>query len=347
MPAARRPRPRSLGAAALCAALLLTAVGGGCSGDCKPTWSVEVGPLTPVLLSVWGRTASDVWAVGGSPADKATPAAAAVMHYDGHAWSNVDAPFPAVLWWVFGFADNDVWMAGEFGTVLHWDGSALTRVKSGVESSTHNLRLYGVWGAGPSDLYVVGGDPDNSPTVLHWDGAALSPAGGTPNPGGAWFKVWGSAHDDVYLVGQYGALAHFDGASWTSVDLGPLGIRPQDSLFTASGSGKNDVYVVGGPFSGAKALHYDGKAWAAVAGLDLSATTGQLTGVHENAGGDVAMTGIGGLKFVGRAGSFRDDSAAPPSADLHAVWFETVDDVFAVGGNFAAQSHGVIARLRR
>jgi hypothetical protein len=345
VPEVRPDHRRLLGAAALAAALLASTGASGCGGD--PTWSVEVGPLKPVLLSVWGTGATDVWAVGGSPGSGTTPPAAAVLHYDGHSWSTVDAPFAAVLWWVFGFAANDVWICGEYGTVLHWDGTALSRKPSGVESPTHDIRLYGLWGAAPDDIYVVGGDPDNSATVLHFDGSALSPVAGTPTTGGAWFKVWGSARDDVYLVGQYGSLAHFDGATWTPASLAGLGIQPQDSLFTASGSGRNDVYVVGGPSSSAKALHFDGKAWSAVAGLDLSRTGGQLTGVHENAGGDVVMTGIGGEKFVGRAGSFRDDSAVGTSADLHAVWFDAVDNVFAAGGNFFAQKDGIVARLKR
>ena len=52
-----------------------------------------------------------------------------------------------------------------------------------------------------------------------------------------------------------------------------------------------------------------------------------------------------GAKFVGRAGSFHDYSAQQPRADLHAVWMQSPDYIFAAGGNFYAVRDGVIAHF--
>src|SRR6185503_15464031 len=97
--------------------------------------------------------------------------------------------------------------------------------------------------------------------------------------GGTWLKVWGSAADDVYLVGQHGALVHWDGKAWSRIDVSAQGVTVNDSLFTVAGISKNDVWVVGGTGQGL-VLHYDGVAWTRATGLNLGSTTG-LTGVYE------------------------------------------------------------------
>lgn len=306
---------------------------------------------------MWGSGPSDVWAVGGCHAGASCDASAqaAILHFDGHTWSPLPSPRQAALWWVFGLSPRDVWIAGEQGTMLHFDGTALSVVPTGVEGAA-GPRLFGVWGAAPDDLYVAGG-LDGSSTVLHWDGARFAPVAAAPSLGNTWFKVWGSARDDVYLVGDAGAAAHFDGATWTRLDLSAAGVGPHDGLFTAAGRGKSDVYIVGGKPAQGLALHWDGVAWARVPGLALDGVP-QLAGVFEGPAGEVAMTGLTGTKLVGRpvgggAGgaaaplSWRNDSAQAPFDDLHAVWFDAADDIFAAGGNFFAFRSGIVAHYGR
>jgi hypothetical protein len=52
---------------------------------------------------------------------------------------------------VWGSGSSDVWVVGGNGTVLHWDGSAWTRVTSGTSEA-----LLSVWGSGPGDIWAVG-----------------------------------------------------------------------------------------------------------------------------------------------------------------------------------------------
>ena len=42
--------------------------------------------------------------------------------------------------------------------IIHWDGKAWSSMSSGLSGP-----LYGVWGSGPSDVYVVG----TNGTILH------------------------------------------------------------------------------------------------------------------------------------------------------------------------------------
>ena len=52
----------------------------------------------------------------------------------------------------WGSGASDVWEVGDLGTILHWDGSAWTRVSSGTTST-----LSGVWVSEASDVWAVGG----------------------------------------------------------------------------------------------------------------------------------------------------------------------------------------------
>ncbi|HEX2881555.1 MAG TPA: hypothetical protein VHO25_18625, partial [Polyangiaceae bacterium] len=61
-------------------------------------WRVIHEELGGALLSVWGRSSSDVWAVGGDSGDGTGPL---VLHYDGSRWQQLQTGQDAgTLWWV-------------------------------------------------------------------------------------------------------------------------------------------------------------------------------------------------------------------------------------------------------
>jgi hypothetical protein len=65
--------------------------------------------------------------------------------------------------------------------------------------------------------------------------------------------IWGSAPDDIWAVGDYGAIVHWDGQAWSAVPSGTTYI-----LSGVWGSGRDDVWAVG---SFGTVLHWDGTAW--------------------------------------------------------------------------------------
>ncbi|AKU99116.1 Type IV fimbrial biogenesis protein PilY1 [Labilithrix luteola] len=140
--------------------------------------SAEAGPLqdrlswapvdsrsTLTLESVWGSSASDVWAVG---------AFGTIRHFGpgDDRWQEVDSPTKATLHSVWGTGPNDVWAVGDGGTILHYDGTSF-------EPSTAQFaigrkpNLNGVWGSGPNDVWIVGDG-----VALHYTGAKSAKAGG-------------------------------------------------------------------------------------------------------------------------------------------------------------------------
>jgi hypothetical protein len=241
------------------------------------------------------------------------------------------------LWWVLALAPGDVWLVGEAGTILRWDGHALTPSASGTTRT-----LYGIWGTGDDDLWAVGGRPDIDGVILHKDATGWHTLP-SPTASGAYFKVWGAAADDVFVCGQGGTVVHWDGANFTPQ---PTGASMRDTLFTIAGRAPNDVYAVGG-LGTAVALHYDGAHWAPL-GDALLAQTGALAGVAVDSDGTVVMVGANGTVLRGRPGALYDESRAAVSDDLHAAAI-LGGEVFAVGGNYFAPApaarHGVLAHF--
>lgn len=121
-----------------------------------------------------------------------------------------------------------------------------------VEEYDGATGLRAIWGAGPAALWAVG----NSGTVLYSDGSG---AGSWTAQSGAgsetWRGVWGSSANNVYVVGGYGKIAHFDGQSWTPVDTSALAAA---SLYAIHGRSASDIWVVG---DNATLWHYNGTSW--------------------------------------------------------------------------------------
>jgi hypothetical protein len=256
------------GRARLAPALLAFAL--GCSSPSAPapaggSWHVVLSGLEGTLLSAWGTSPADVFAVGGSLGNGG-PAIA--LHYDGSAWTDLAPGGADTLWWAHGTGPHDVWMVGEHGRIEHWDGTHFVQHASGTTAT-----LFGVWAAAPNDVWAVGGTPggaDPNDVVLHYDGAVWTPAPPPMALGVAYFKVWGSGAEDVFVVGQAGTIWHRKGGAWTLASNPPLAMG---TLFTVNGCGPAEVYAVGGR----DVLRFDGSAWAR---LDVSATlTNDVNGV--------------------------------------------------------------------
>jgi hypothetical protein len=124
-------------------------------------WSPVDSQSTVTLESVWGSSASDVWAVGK---------VGTVRHITStdDRWQKVPSPTHEGLHAVWGSGPSDVWAVGDAGTILHFDGTSF-QPSSAQFPLGLKPALYGVWGSGPDDVWIVG------------DGIALHNTG--PKPG--------------------------------------------------------------------------------------------------------------------------------------------------------------------
>jgi hypothetical protein len=162
---------------------------------------------------------------------------------DGWCWSN-PAPIGSDLRGIWATTEDDVWIAGERGAVIHFDGEEWSQA-----SQPTSYDFHAVWASGPDDVWVVGG----LSAILHYDGEVWRDYS-VPEIA-SFFAVWGSGPDDVWAAGLNGALYHFDGAAWSPLDLGTdVDFR---SLW---GTARDDIWM--GTEDGFR--HYDGVTWQPV-----------------------------------------------------------------------------------
>ena len=228
------------------------------------------------LTALWAFAPDDVW-VGGS----------AMLHFDGHTFTQVQTPSLDPIADLWGFAPNDLY-AVSFVDLLHWDGAAWSVVDTA--GAIDPIELTAVWGTSGNDLWL--GDAQNG-RVFHWDGVAWSTgisqvvsvadlwgvAGGSVYAvgvadisrfnGGVWTSiaddvadqgagVWGFGDNDVWAASDFGGLFHWDGTAWT--DTLPIDDPnfSNDSHNSIWGSAPDNVWAVG-DFGAVS--HWDGARW--------------------------------------------------------------------------------------
>ncbi len=302
----------------------------GDTSDPGVVWSVEHDDDARAWSGVWGTGPDDVWIVGGDADGGAT------RHYDGSAWSDVPVPSgTGLLVWVYGFASDDVYAVGRAGALVHWDGAAWAALESGTDRD-----LWGVWGASSTDLWLVGGEVTGTwPLSLHWDGAAATEvpieADQNLHGGVALFKVWGIG-DDTWAVGDLGLVLRWDGTRWNE-NFG--GEKANDDFVSLWGEAADDVVAVGGRGNG-RIARWDGSGWTttmpdALTGLNAVYVQDGLAFV----GGIYGYTGTLDLAD----GALVGDPVAVTD-DVHAIWADGADAVWAVGGVFTAPYRGFLLR---
>jgi hypothetical protein len=206
-----------------------------------------------------------------------------------------------------------------------------------VETPTQ-LELWGVWGDSASSLWVVGGEPIQGPPVmLRWDGESFTTVDTTflPEDVRALFKVWGRAGDEVYAVGDAGAVAVWNGHDWTMRDN--ESIAP---LFAAWAAADGPVMTVGGRANARIAHVLD-----TVEGETLALPG--LSGVWVDASGHATVVGdLGTIARVVSGSLAAEPEDSPTHHLLHATFGFDDGPRYAVGGSFHSSppKSGVILR---
>jgi hypothetical protein len=204
--------------------------------DFKPVTT----PMSNYVADFWGFAPSDLYAVGGS----------SLLHWDGATWSVVDfmnAISPTDLTSIWGSSRDDLWLGDSSnGRVFRWNG---TTWSTGI---TQTVQVDDVWGVAGGPVYAGG-----IFGIARWSGTAWTDisASGTADQAAG---MWGFGADDVWAVGDFSTLAHWNGADWTST-LPTNNDRFQEDHQSVWGTAPNDVWAVGdfGAIS-----HWNGTAWS-------------------------------------------------------------------------------------
>lgn len=251
-----------------------------------------------------------------------------MLHYDGSQWEKMDSGVETVLWDLWGFATDDIYAVGEGATILHWDGDKWEKMKAiGPEEAV----FYDVWGSGPEDVYVVAlveTEDGNLNYTLHFDGKSWKVA--LSSTVADLRHVHGTTEDNVFAAGQGGTIVHFDGKGW--------GLSPIDPYIMEDGS----EYYVTQNLYGVFAMS-DDDAWAVGEGGVIV----HYDGISFSLGGifDYTLRAVYGISpknlwAVGNAGViFRFDGQqwypeeSGTVASLYALWGDKAGHIYAVGDN--------------
>ena len=288
--------------------------------------------LEGALISVAGTAHDDVWTIG---ADTRDGKGALILHYDGERFTRHVTGIEADLWWTHALSEDAVFMGGTEGTILRWDGEAITPMETPPSSST----VFGIWGVAEDDLWAVGGEPDGTDNFIwHWDGEAWTdrteelpaevrePSNGQVR---SLFKIWGPRADHAFVVGQEGVLVHWDGDSFTAMD--PDTTR---TMATVHGPAEGDpAFVAVGGFGDAVIVESDrdGTRWhsnapePALAELFGVFMVDDSEGYAVGADGTVAHREDSVWKLL--------DTGFDILNTFHSVWVDPRGGVWAAGGD--------------
>ena len=186
------------------------------------------------LNGVWVSSGGEVFIVGEMPPPGGT---AVILHYTGAAWELQESDTGNTLEAVWGNSETDVFAVGALGTILHYDGFEWLPMTS---NTTNYLTC--VWGSPDRDVFAGGfstsiyhydGNPGGNWINPDNDGSVQYPA-----------DLWGSSGGDVYAVGgsDAGEIDHFDGNTWRTQFLPgnfPNGVwgSAKDNVFVVGNGG--------------------------------------------------------------------------------------------------------------
>jgi hypothetical protein len=126
---------------------------------------------------------------------------------------------------------NDIWAVGEIFmddstgqpdplqyNAIHWNGNNWTviRIPYYYQGQPYYNPIQTVFAFSSNDIWFAGNG------VLHWDGNQYNPV---PLPSNVWGqdqinKIWGSSDNDLYIIGNSGSIAHYNGTTWQKIESG-------------------------------------------------------------------------------------------------------------------------------
>jgi hypothetical protein len=296
-----------------------------------PPWQILASEMPNALLSVSGRSASDVWAVG---ADKGS--GPLVLHFDGKGWQSLHTGQSGDLWWVQAIAGGPVLMGGAGGLVLRYEHERFARVPT---PAVAGQTVYGVWGKSGDDFYAVGNVGGKKGFLWHLRGGVAQAEalprharvdggadGGVGGDAPGLFKVWGEG-DEVWVVGAEGTVLYRKGDA--PFALVPSGTK--ETLFTVAGTGGR-VLAVGGGNNG---IVLEGRGGVL---RDVSPPGAPLfQGVFATEANGDWVSGARAMVYARSGGGafagLDHGLVLPVQSSLHSIYVDPTGGVWSAGGN--------------
>jgi len=272
-------------------------------------WQTMNSPVIQDLNAIWGRSRTDIYAVGNN---------GVILHYDGNAWRNQMSSVQNDLHAIWG-NETDIYIVGDNGLILKHEYQTWVPMTSGTDND-----LLDIWGITENDIIVVG----KKGTILK-------------NSSGLWFEmasrtlstlnsVWGTA-GFIYTCGTGGKILRFRDNQWN-----PISSQTFNSLNALWGQSNNDLlYAVGD--SGVMLKNQSG-AWSETI-ADNFVNLHAIIGFSD---GKVFAGGYHGtILFHDTARPEWNPMMTSSTDTIKDIWGTSSQDVYAVGEN------GLILHLKQ
>ena len=231
-------------------------------------------------------------------------------------WVHMTANTGSSLHGVCGTSASNIYAVGQFGNIIHYNGSGWIPLDPGFNST-----LRGVWCPSASEIWAVG----DHGTILGYHSA----------PWKDWVSltshhihgIWGSSSTILYVVGDKGTVRYLEGWKWT---IPNPSVTTTKDLYAVWGISATDVVMVG---QAGTILRYSNKKFWST--LD-SGVTKDLRGVWASSDGGT-MYAVGDcstlISYAGDGKTWKPMTAPETCRDLKAVWARNPTDVYATGDN--------------
>lgn len=326
------------------------------------------------FTKVWGSSATDVWAIGSR---------GTVVRWDGSAWKPFPIPVKATFFSIWGSGANDIWAASDTQTIFHTEGfknGTVEWVPKPAPFLDYFSKVVGaIWGSGPNDVRVGGGecataswpqhtgnmllrlpiaggeeqDPETDAGAPALDWLPVAGYGGTVN------GLWGSSATNVWaLVDNRQTTSNYEGVDYeagkTLHGAPPASpdVDTQSDTLAWESIDSQSAYVLRGIWGSSESdvwavgdhgtirhITPSDTRWQIVE----SPTTVSLRAIWGTGPKDIWVVGDAGTILHYDGASFTASTAQFPvgkKADLWGVWGSSTNDVWVVGDNIALHYSG-------
>ena len=129
-------------------------------------------------------------------------------------------------------AENNIWAVGEIMiadtsingytmyNAAHWNGGQweLLRIPYIFQGDSFYNPIYAIFAFNADDIWFGIGN------LIHWDGTKYIPIDISTVFPSLVNKIWGSSRGDMYVVGNNGNIAHYNGQSWKRIESGTISV---------------------------------------------------------------------------------------------------------------------------
>jgi len=140
-------------------------------------------------------------------------------------WGDIGS---SVLYDVTIIDENNIWAVGEIYVAdtsingyttynaVHWDGSEweLKRIPFLFQADSFYNPIYAVFAFNADDIWFGIGN------LIHWDGTRYFPIDISSVFQSLVNKIWGSSSENLYVIGNNGNIARYNGQSWQRIESG-------------------------------------------------------------------------------------------------------------------------------